>query len=192
MRADALRRREAILEAARTVFADGPDSGTLEEVARVAGVGIATLYRNFPDKHALLSAGLERLLERIIDVQKAALAEFETNPAAALHNYAHDLVELGLAPLIMGTSASMGKDFLARFSTARKNLTTNNRTIIELAKRSNLVTDDVTPRFFIAGLIQAARPAAATFLPPVTQLEKKMVDVFLAGIRPPQSPTLEA
>lgn len=64
-RADAQRNRARILDAARLVFADaaaGPSATTLTaeyslaEVARRAGVGRATLYRNFPGRQQLLEA----------------------------------------------------------------------------------------------------------------------------------------
>lgn len=54
-RSDARRNREAILAAAREMFAESGDV-TMYEVARRAGVGQATLYRNFPDRDALVAA----------------------------------------------------------------------------------------------------------------------------------------
>jgi AcrR family transcriptional regulator len=55
-RADARRNFEAVLAAAKDSFAvNGPDA-SLEEIARQAGVGIATLYRNFPTRADLLGA----------------------------------------------------------------------------------------------------------------------------------------
>ena len=53
-RADALRNRQRLLECARDVFARSGLSASLEEVARNAGVGIGTLYRNFPTREALI------------------------------------------------------------------------------------------------------------------------------------------
>ena len=55
-RADALRNYEKVLAAAREAFAEGEESTSLEEIARRAGVGIGTLYRNFPNRQALLEA----------------------------------------------------------------------------------------------------------------------------------------
>jgi AcrR family transcriptional regulator len=53
-RADARRNYEKVLAAAREAFAEGGESTALEEIARRAGVGIGTLYRNFPNRQALL------------------------------------------------------------------------------------------------------------------------------------------
>jgi AcrR family transcriptional regulator len=56
MRADARRNYEALLAAADEMFtAHGPDA-SLDEIARRAGVGNATLYRHFPDRRHLLVA----------------------------------------------------------------------------------------------------------------------------------------
>ena len=54
-RSDARRNREAILSAAREMFAESGDVA-MYDVARRAGVGQATLYRNFPDRDALVAA----------------------------------------------------------------------------------------------------------------------------------------
>ncbi|MFZ3475627.1 TetR/AcrR family transcriptional regulator [Streptomyces sp. 4.24] len=60
LRADAVRNVEKIVRAARDVYAQvGPDA-PLDEIARRAGVGIATLFRRFPDKAALLRAVLDQ------------------------------------------------------------------------------------------------------------------------------------
>jgi AcrR family transcriptional regulator len=58
LRRDAQRNRDAIVAAARQVFCDHGLEAPLEEIARRAGVGIATLYRRFPSRAALLDAVL--------------------------------------------------------------------------------------------------------------------------------------
>jgi len=70
-RADAARNRARILEAARALFAErGPAEVTLEEVAKAAGVGKATLFRRFGDRGALFLALLD---EHERDLQDAVL-----------------------------------------------------------------------------------------------------------------------
>ncbi|MBS1892568.1 MAG: TetR/AcrR family transcriptional regulator [Actinobacteria bacterium] len=63
-RRDARDNREAILEAARALFADSADVAMVQ-VARRAGVGQATLYRNFPSRGALASVILDERVDRI-------------------------------------------------------------------------------------------------------------------------------
>jgi AcrR family transcriptional regulator len=64
LRKDAMRNREAILNAARELFAESANVAMCE-VARRAGVGQATLYRNFPDRRALAAEILGEHVERI-------------------------------------------------------------------------------------------------------------------------------
>jgi AcrR family transcriptional regulator len=55
-RADAERNRLRLLDAAKSVFAEHGPGASLEEIARVAGLGIGTLYRHFPTRDALIEA----------------------------------------------------------------------------------------------------------------------------------------
>ncbi|WP_305884230.1 TetR/AcrR family transcriptional regulator [Allokutzneria sp. A3M-2-11 16] len=76
LRADALRNAERLVLAARQAFAeDGPEV-SLEEIARRAGVGVATLYRRFPSKDDLVRAVLLwRYEERVAPVLETALVD---------------------------------------------------------------------------------------------------------------------
>ena len=55
-RSDARRNFDALVDAGRDVFGEYGVDASLEEIARRAGVGIATLYRNFPTRDALVEA----------------------------------------------------------------------------------------------------------------------------------------
>jgi AcrR family transcriptional regulator len=75
LRADARRNREQILSAARRLLVEyGPDH-PLEDIAKVAGVGIGTLYRRFPDRAALIDAVLHDGMDQLVDAAQAALRE---------------------------------------------------------------------------------------------------------------------
>ena len=69
MRADAVKNRARILEAAEEIFATQGVSVPIDAVAERAGLGVGTLYRHFPTKEALFEAivvaRLEQLLETI-------------------------------------------------------------------------------------------------------------------------------
>src|ERR1051325_3664612 len=67
-RADALRNRDRVLAAAKTVFSAGGSDASLEAVAREAGVGIGTLYRHFPTREALYEAVYRREVEQLADL----------------------------------------------------------------------------------------------------------------------------
>src|SRR6185437_11189899 len=55
-RSDAERNRDKILNVARAAFADSGGEVSMAEISRRAGVGMATLYRNFPGRRELLEA----------------------------------------------------------------------------------------------------------------------------------------
>jgi AcrR family transcriptional regulator len=76
-RRDAQRNREAILDAARELFAQAADV-PMYEIARRAAVGQATLYRNFPDRRDLAAA---LLLEEMEHTEQLA-AEHAGDPDA--------------------------------------------------------------------------------------------------------------
>ncbi|HXA28444.1 MAG TPA: helix-turn-helix domain-containing protein [Candidatus Angelobacter sp.] len=75
LRADAARNRAALLGAARRVYAERGLDAPLDEIAREAGVGNATLYRHFPGRCALAGAVFAEALQQVIDAAEAALAD---------------------------------------------------------------------------------------------------------------------
>ena len=76
LRADARRNREAILKAAREVFArDGADA-QMDDIARRAKLGVGTLYRHFPTKEALFEALARDHFARVTELARDA-AEIE-------------------------------------------------------------------------------------------------------------------
>jgi AcrR family transcriptional regulator len=74
-RKDAARNREAVLDAARDLMGTS-STFTMSQVARRAGVGQATLYRNFPDRAALATALAAELHEEIAATVAAHPASF--------------------------------------------------------------------------------------------------------------------
>lgn len=83
LRADAARNVERIVTAAREVYTErGPDA-SLDEIARRAGVGIATLFRRFPDKGALLRAVMDRSFTETM-APAVGLAAQEEDPRRGL------------------------------------------------------------------------------------------------------------
>ncbi len=76
LRADAARNRALVLRIAREQLAAGDDSLQLNAIARLAGVGVGTVYRHFPNRHALLEAlSAERFQELVLEARAAAADE---------------------------------------------------------------------------------------------------------------------
>jgi AcrR family transcriptional regulator len=81
-RADAERNRAALLTAARAAFATEGESARLEHIAQAAGVGIGTLYRNFPNRESLVEAVYRSELSDLCASAHELLSELP--PEAAL------------------------------------------------------------------------------------------------------------
>jgi AcrR family transcriptional regulator len=92
LRSDAERNREAILEAAAAVYAEQGCETSLEAVAKLAGVGVGTVYRRFPNKEALLEALLEGAMREHAERTEEAAARADTEPAAAFRDHVVSLV----------------------------------------------------------------------------------------------------
>ena len=90
-RADAVRNRERVLEAAKSVFSAGGSEASLEAVARHAGVGIGTLYRHFPTREALYEAVYRREVEQLSDL--AEQLDNAPDPVEALRRWLRANVE---------------------------------------------------------------------------------------------------
>jgi AcrR family transcriptional regulator len=73
LRADARRNREAIVKAARAVFARDGRQAQMDDIARRAKVGVGTVYRHFPTKEALLDALMREHFEEIAGYARDAL-----------------------------------------------------------------------------------------------------------------------
>lgn len=74
LRADAARNQVRILQAARTVFGEKGLDVSLDEIAHHAGLGVATLYRRFPDRESLVVALFDLEIQKTIELAGAALA----------------------------------------------------------------------------------------------------------------------
>jgi AcrR family transcriptional regulator len=66
LRRDAVRNRARLIESAKIVFRERGRETTLDDIAAHAGLGVATAYRNYPNKKALLEELFEEPLGRLL------------------------------------------------------------------------------------------------------------------------------
>jgi AcrR family transcriptional regulator len=85
VRADALRNLDALLQAAKTVFAASGVDAPVREIAEQAGVGVGTLYRHFPQRADLIAAVFRREMDACADA--APILAAENPPFEALANW---------------------------------------------------------------------------------------------------------
>ena len=95
LRKDAARNREKLLAAAVELFAERGTEGSLEEVAKRAGVGIGTLYRHFPTRDALVEAAYRNEVAQLRAAADELLAELP--PDEALEAFMRRFIEYGTA-----------------------------------------------------------------------------------------------
>jgi AcrR family transcriptional regulator len=139
-RADALRNYDKVLSAARAAFAERGVSTSLEEIARRAGVGIGTLYRNFPNRQALLEAVYVGEVE---DLCRSASELDGLSPWDAFEAWAHRLVAY------LATKQALAHELLEYvdrdaplFKTCRESLFAAGQPLLERAQRARAMRPD--------------------------------------------------
>ncbi|WP_307834505.1 TetR/AcrR family transcriptional regulator [Paractinoplanes lichenicola] len=82
-RTDARRNVEALLDAAKTVFGTSGVDAPAKEITDLAGVGVGTLYRHFPQRSDLIKAVIEREIDACAEAAPALAAEHAPGEALA-------------------------------------------------------------------------------------------------------------
>jgi AcrR family transcriptional regulator len=181
LRADAERNRQRLLDAGREVYAARGLDVTLDEIARHAGVGTGTAYRNFANKNALIE---ELMVDRVGDLEAIAreLLE-EPDPWLSFTGYferalAMQAADRGLKDIMF----SPGRG-LERVAEARARLAAVVSQIVERAVaagvlRSDLVVTDVAViGYMLNALVDFGRDVEP-------ELYRRYLAVVLDGLRP--------
>ena len=185
MRADAARRRAEIVRAARRLFAIHGGDVALETVAETAGVGIATLYRNFPSRAALADEVALEILRDVREAAAAALTAFDADADAAWRGYVLRLVELDLGALSAALTEHLVTDDLSDVVRAAQVETLAGvADVLTAGRRSGLVRGDLAPLELVLGVGLVTRPLPEAVARDVPDLVPRMVEVLLAGMRP--------
>jgi len=152
-RADALRNRERVLEAAKAVFSAGGPDASLEAVAREAGVGIGTLYRHFPTREALYEAVYRREVEQLSEL--AEELKDEAAPVEALRRWLRSNVEFVATKKGMATALALAAgpppSELTAFSFDR--LTKAIGMLLQRAVAAGEIRADITPEDLLRTLV---------------------------------------
>ncbi|PPK65028.1 helix-turn-helix domain-containing protein [Actinokineospora auranticolor] len=181
MRQDARENRERILAAAEDVFGTRGAAGSTEEVAQRAGVGIATVFRHFPTKDALIESALLRHYERLGE-RARALAD-HPDPAEAWRALVRALIETGATKLTLAATLSDRTQTPAAAMRAAKHLKTAVGDFLHRAQAAGAVRESVTiDEVYL--LIRALAQACATApTPPDTR--DRAITIVLDGLALP-------
>jgi len=178
-RADALRNRERVLEAAKTVFSSGGADASLEAVARRAGVGIGTLYRHFPTREALYEAVYRREVEQLGEL--AEQLKNEPEPVEALRRWLSSNVEFVATKKGMSAAlalAAQASPELRSYSFDR--LTKAASSLLDRAVAAGEIRGDVTPEDLIRALVGMCYMHDQ---PGWQRTVLRLLDVFVDGLR---------
>jgi AcrR family transcriptional regulator len=182
LRADAERNRHRILDAAAELFAAKGLSVGLDEIAHHAGVGVATAYRRFPDKHQLIDALFDERLDRLVQLAEHALA---TDDAwEGLTGFLEQATELqianrGLKEIIFGSD--YGAELSARI---RDRIAPLTEQLVRRAQANGALRDDVTTTDI--PLLQFMLSSAAELTTPhAPDLWRRYLALAVDGLRTP-------
>lgn len=179
LRADSIRNRERLLEAATEIFSIGGPQASLEAVARQAGVGIGTLYRHFPTREALFEAVYRHEVDLLGDLAEQLVKGSE--PVEALKKWLHANVRLVAAKKGMIEAlqlAAHGSSELKAYSYER--MIGAIRLLLDRAIEAGEIRGDVPPEDLLRTLVGIFYSQSKTDWQPAAL---RMVDVFVDGLR---------
>lgn len=183
LRADARRNYDAILGTAREAFAHYGAGASLEEIARRAGVGSATLHRHFPSRRSLLEAVFH---DRVEDLCAEARKHAEqSTPGPALFAWLRDFNAYAAAS--RGLAASLvhdgrDTDLLEQNENCQTMITTAAGDLLHSAQQAAAVRTDVLVEDLLA-LVSAI--SLATEHHDDHEQSRRLLDIAIEGIRPP-------
>jgi len=184
-RADAERNRDKILAAARSAFADPGTEVSMAEISRRAGVGMATLYRNFPGRQELLEA---LYTDEVNAICEAAETVDGATPGAALTAWLHRFFAFATSKRHIASELLKHTDYSnPLFASNRARVTAAGRPLLAAAQRSHEVRDNLTLEQILDMVIAIATiHGDGRYLEPILQ-------AALDGLRPSTDgkPTVE-
>jgi AcrR family transcriptional regulator len=183
LRADASRNRERIVNAARELIVEFGPEVPLDEVARRAGVGNATLYRHFSDRTELVRQVTLSVMARTSQRAEAALDE-EPDAFSALCRFVFEAAEERIGALCsMVSSAFDARDPEAAAQVAR--LERSIAAIMDRAQGAGQLRDDIAVGDLMVALTQLTRPLPGTGCVGFDRFVHRHLQLFLDGLRTP-------
>lgn len=181
-RADALRNRERVLEAAKIILGAGGPDASLEAVAAKASVGIGTLYRHFPTREALFEAVYRREVEQLVEL--AAVLKAQSPPVEALRRWMRSNVEFIATKKGMSAALALAAhktSHLSAYSLDRLSKTLAG--LLERAAAAGEIRADVSAEDLLRMLVGICYTQDG---PDWQAHVLRLVDVVVDGLRRPQ------
>jgi AcrR family transcriptional regulator len=181
LRRDAERNRQRILGAAAEVFSERGLDATLDDVARRAGVGVATVYRRFPDKDSLVGELFQDRIRTLVSIaEEACEAEDPWNGLVSYLEYLATTMagDLGLRQMLL--FATYGRD---RVTCMRERMRPVVARLVARAQATGQLRDDFSATDVPMLTIMLA--TAAEYAAPVQPAAwRRYLALILDGLRP--------
>lgn len=178
LRADAQRNRDKILAAAVRMFTEEGLDAHFERIAREAGVGTGTLYRNFPTREALIEAAYRNEVARLCDAVPELLATLP--PREALRAWMRRFIDyatakLGMAEALRTVVASGGNPYADSHEMIQGALSS----LLEAGVTAGVIRSDLRPTDLFAALAGIALTSAS---PEQREQAERLLDLLLDGL----------
>lgn len=184
-RADAQRNRERIIEAADAAFRESGLDVSVAEIARRAGVGSGTLFRNFPTKDDLIRAIIEQHMNAWLDVIDQAIAAEDTE--SAFEHFFDTAVKFNMGDRGVMEAAKDGLLDVGDLYETKCVAFDRTDELLGRAKKQGIVAKEFTREDIYAmatGAAESANVAVREGLADADAARQRYVKVMLAGMRP--------
>jgi AcrR family transcriptional regulator len=181
LRADAARNRELILTAARAAFRERGIAAPLDDIARSAGVNIATLYRRFSDRNALIHQVVLDAYTLVLDETRLAMTRL-TDPASAIEGFLLNLVQRRdelVLPLLGGPAVDDAEIFAMQ-----REIDSNLEAVLGAGRAAGTIRDDLNSVDLITACALVCRPMPHLSVEDASTLSARHVRVFVDGLNP--------
>jgi AcrR family transcriptional regulator len=167
-----------LLEAAKTVFATSGVDAPAKEIADVAGVGVGTLYRHFPQRSDLVKAVFQHEVDACAEAGVALAAAHQ--PGAALERWLQRYTEFLATKRGLASALHSGDPaFEALPGYFRQRLEPTLRSLLETATASGEIRGDVSAQQLLHAVANLCMPVAGQ----TVHYNQRMVGLLIDGLR---------
>lgn len=178
LRADAQRNREKILAAAVRVFAEEGLNAHLERIAKEAGVGSGTLYRNFPTREILIEAAYRNELAKLCDAAPELLAA--APPREALRAWMGRFLDYVTAKRGMADALrALTESGLNPYAQSREMIRVSLSSLLEAGVTAGVLRPDISASDLYAALAGIALSCGE---PDQREQAERLLDLVLDGL----------
>ncbi|MEU7059380.1 helix-turn-helix domain-containing protein [Streptomyces sp. NPDC046197] len=178
LRADAQRNRDKILSVAVRMFADEGLNVHFERIAKEAGVGTGTLYRNFPTREVLIEAAYRNELAKLCDAAPELLATMP--PYEALRAWMDRFIDYASAKLGMADALrALVESGVNPYAQSHEMMLAALASLLEAGVRAGVIRSDISAADMFAALTGIALTSGK---PEEREQAERLLDLTMDGL----------